>query len=76
MEKRITDFFSKIASKQPRTWKNHLISHQSRKDHVLPFPRPFVHPQKKLGNTRLKRGWGRETCHSVRQNSQEMGERL
>ena len=35
-----------MASKQPLTWKNHLISHQSRKDHVLPFPRPVVHPQK------------------------------
>ena len=38
--------FSKTAYKQPLTWNNHLISHHSRKDYVLPFLRPVVHPQK------------------------------
>ena len=53
MEKQITEFFSKTASKQPLTWKNHLISHQSQKDcvNVLPFLRPVVHPQKKKWET-------------------------
>ena len=41
------EFFSKTASKQLLTWKNDLTSHQSGNDHVLPFPRPVVHPQKK-----------------------------
>ena len=59
MEKRITEFFSKTASKQPLTWKNHLSNHQSQKDHVLPFPRPVVHPQKE---------WVMPTCLKVGKN--------